>query len=585
MKDKIKLIVLAMIVIILLFSGCSDSDPVRGDENYNLSGQVKTKTGQGISDVILKLKGEHGSSKIKTDETGKWRKNNLQGQVKINVIKDGYDFVPKEKIVQESQTNVDFIKKEKSSSIQLYKMAAKIDPVQVKINGRLLDFPTGQTPLIKNSRTILPMSFIYQQLGFEVDWDAKVRKVTAQRGDEKIELWIGKKRAVVNGEEVELDVAPTIINARTYIPIYVAQKTKSLEVNWDGNTRTVQLHDWSQLDYGLYWHSRDGQQQKFVKGQENQYFDPDQPTVIFVHGWARGSTTDKSLVTFNYQQNDPKYGPDVNVARSWLESGWNVGSFNWKQFSDEHVVNHAEAKIWSIDGPQGMRWRSFDGSYHQGPKKSAARLFYEEYKKCLADYSGDKIRIVGHSLGNQMAVRLTQLIVDNIQRGKITSRLKPNRVALLDPYWSVGEKDYLDGDWVGERVRNSVRQAIDYHGILFEQYKSTPLADLGGDINSGLEDMTAFIRLKPWYISAEDVSQKHTMALMWYFWSYGTAPPPEVKIEGVNKDREVTGRVAASASTSNQRMMEMMGNEFEWDQVEGRYTPTPEDDEFEVKEK
>jgi hypothetical protein len=41
--------------------------------------------------------------------------------------------------------------------------------------------------------------------------------------------------------------------------------------------------------------------------------------------------------------------------------------------------------------------------------------------------------------------------------------------------------------------------------------------------------------------------------------------------------------MAASASTPNNRIKFMMGNIYEWDQVEGFYTADPADDQFEVK--
>ena len=49
------------------------------------------------------------------------------------------------------------------------------------------------------------------------------------------------------------------------------------------------------------------------------------------------------------------------------------------------------------------------------------------------------------------------------------------------------------------------------------------------------------------------------------------------------KQRKATGNDAASASTSNERIIQLMDSGYLWDQVEGRYTPTPSDDQFEYK--
>ena len=41
----------------------------------------------------------------------------------------------------------------------------------------------------------------------------------------------------------------------------------------------------------------------------------------------------------------------------WKADGWNVAIFYWNQMADEDEVKDAEAKIWSTNGPKGMRYR------------------------------------------------------------------------------------------------------------------------------------------------------------------------------------------------------------------------------------
>ena len=54
-------------------------------------------------------------------------------------------------------------------------------------------------------------------------------------------MQIGKKSATVNGKEVVLDVAPFIVNGRTLVPIRFISETFGAQVNWDGNTKTVTI--------------------------------------------------------------------------------------------------------------------------------------------------------------------------------------------------------------------------------------------------------------------------------------------------------------------------------------------------------
>ena len=61
-----------------------------------------------------------------------------------------------------------------------------------------------------------------------------------------------------------------------------------------------------------------------------------------------------------------------------------------------------------------------------------------------------------------------------------------------------------------------------------------------------------------------------------------SAAPEEVTINWRGK-RTPTGQDAASASTPDSRIQAMMGDQYHWDQVEGRYTADPIDDQFEIK--
>lgn len=340
-------------------------------------------------------------------------------------------------------------------------------------------------------------------------------------------------------------------------------------------------YDGTTLDTGIYWYGKGNVSQKAVAGVANPYFSANKPTVIYVHGWQKDSTPSLRRETFNYKQNDATYGVDVNMADAWINAGWNIGIFYWSQLADEGEVTDAEAKIWSANGPKGMRWRKVDGTYVAGPAKSAGELFLDAYSSAMSNYYGTNIRIAGHSLGNQMATRLTKLVSDKVTAGQLPSTLLPKRVALLDPFWSKYGKDYLGGKWTGEVSRAYVTE-LKQKGIAFEHYKSSGITDVGvGDANLEMEKLTAFSNMAPWYISSTDLGAKHVAAYNEYFYSFYTPAPEEVTISWGT--RNLTGKVAASAATSDARIKEMMDPTKYWVQVEGRYTQDPSDDMYEVK--
>ena len=109
-----------------------------------------------------------------------------------------------------------------------------------------IDPGRGTKPVIKNSRMLVPVRAPAEELGGIVGWQANEMKVTIEFTGENnvnilINLWIGDKTIVVkrvspNGtiqeSTIEMDIAPEIINARTFVPVRFLSENLGGEVNW-----------------------------------------------------------------------------------------------------------------------------------------------------------------------------------------------------------------------------------------------------------------------------------------------------------------------------------------------------------------
>lgn len=84
------------------------------------------------------------------------------------------------------------------------------------LNGSLV---TDYDVMIRNERALVPIRFISGGLGGAVDWDGKEAKVTIEKGQDKIVLFINKDKAVVNGKETTLDHVVVLHNDLTYVPL------------------------------------------------------------------------------------------------------------------------------------------------------------------------------------------------------------------------------------------------------------------------------------------------------------------------------------------------------------------------------
>lgn len=320
------------------------------------------------------------------------------------------------------------------------------------------------------------------------------------------------------------------------------------------------------LDYGLYWFGTDDNYEKAVPGHSNAYYNKYAPTVIYVHGWQNGATPKRSRETWNASDNG---GPNLDLAHAWRQDGYNVGILYWNQFADEGEVKDAEAKIWTTNGPRSMRWRKSNGSYSSGPSKNAGQLMFEALRDNMSDYQGSRLVIAGHSLGNQMALVISKKLKDGISAGNTNSKLKPKRIALLDPFYSKGQKSYLNNKWVGEQCRSYV-DSLKGWGVIIEAYRSSAASStvFVGDENKGLLNKTAFVELKPWYFWSWQQTEKHIAARWHYFWSYDFAP---TDLSGTSSD-------GLSASTSDNRVKTLMNGNQRLIQDRGQYSKSPSDD-------
>lgn len=96
-------------------------------------------------------------------------------------------------------------------------------------------------PVIRNSRTMLPVRFVAENLGATVGWDGATSTVTVSTASTTIEIVIGKATAKVNGVEITLDSPAFIENSRTYLPVRFVSENLGATVAWDGATSTATL--------------------------------------------------------------------------------------------------------------------------------------------------------------------------------------------------------------------------------------------------------------------------------------------------------------------------------------------------------
>ncbi|MDP4152507.1 MAG: stalk domain-containing protein [Bacillota bacterium] len=111
--------------------------------------------------------------------------------------------------------------------------------IEVYFKGSQISFDVA--PSITNGRTMVPMRAIFETLGYIVDWDGSTEAITAQKGDSSIMLTVGSSTASAGGKNITLDAPPVIDNGRVLVPLRFVSESAGYDVLWDGDNRKVYI--------------------------------------------------------------------------------------------------------------------------------------------------------------------------------------------------------------------------------------------------------------------------------------------------------------------------------------------------------
>lgn len=111
----------------------------------------------------------------------------------------------------------------------------------IKLDGKIIDFPDAKPFIDEHNRTQVPIRFIAEQLGARVNWDGD-KNVGTIMSQKTIALKINEYMYWVNqGMALPLDTKPVIIDNRTFVPLRFVSEVLGAQVDWDAATFTADI--------------------------------------------------------------------------------------------------------------------------------------------------------------------------------------------------------------------------------------------------------------------------------------------------------------------------------------------------------
>jgi hypothetical protein len=210
------------------------------DDVYGGEGKGKGKT-HGLLEAWMNVQGKPAAEQIRAllearGVTAEQLALELEAEGEIEAA-----VAAQEEAVEVSKADVKLVKK-------LAKLLVKAGKTEMKafVNGKQPEFDVA--PFVKDGRTLVPFRAIAASLKAEVSYDSATRTVTVVRGDVTVSLTLGSDTAYVNGAAVKLDVAAESVEGRTVIPLRFLSEAFGAEVEFDAETQSVIITESTEVE-------------------------------------------------------------------------------------------------------------------------------------------------------------------------------------------------------------------------------------------------------------------------------------------------------------------------------------------------
>ncbi len=112
--------------------------------------------------------------------------------------------------------------------------------ITVHVNGNTVAFADA-VPQRVDGRVLVPLRGVLEEIGADISWNEATQTVKARMGERDIELRLGSRTALVNGQSVTLRVPAMRIGGSTMVPLRFIGEALGASVDWSESQQRVDI--------------------------------------------------------------------------------------------------------------------------------------------------------------------------------------------------------------------------------------------------------------------------------------------------------------------------------------------------------
>ncbi|QST02080.1 peptidoglycan DD-metalloendopeptidase family protein (plasmid) [Pontibacillus sp. ALD_SL1] len=128
-----------------------------------------------------------------------------------------------------------------TSALTVCLLMESASAILVKVDNKSVEFPDQKPYVNADNRTMVPVRFISEGLGYDVKWDSKAKVVTVTNKERVMKLTINNKQYTINNKVSEMDTKPTLVGGRTFVPIRFVSEGFQSKVSYDAKTKEISI--------------------------------------------------------------------------------------------------------------------------------------------------------------------------------------------------------------------------------------------------------------------------------------------------------------------------------------------------------